>query len=285
MASGEQANRLRAAYLARFDESLDLRHREGGAFLRAWLRRTLPDGDFPTWKRYPDELRTRSVKVGVGLYQHLGIVRGDRDGRDAHARHNLAFFGAPTVAFLLVHEDLLPFSAHDGGLMLQTLMLSATARGVGSCAMGELATWRGPLEAEFELDPAYKLLTGLALGYPSDAPVNQFRAEHPPVPLTLGDGSITVHPSQPHCRGRFQYRPPLPAALMDGPRTVPTAERLLATDELSAPGRPPSRDHESWTVMEPSPPNQLTSMDGKRTVPGSRRFSEIGGKLELWQPA
>ena len=181
VASGEQADRLRAAYLARFDESLDLRHRKRGAFVRAWLRRTLPDGDFPTWKRYPGELRTPSVKVGVGLYQHLGIVRGDRDGRDAHARRNLTFFGAPTVAFLLVHEDLLPFSAHDGGLMLQTLMLSATAHGVGSCAMGELATWRGPLEAEFELDPKYKLITGLALGYPSDAPVNQFRAEHPPV--------------------------------------------------------------------------------------------------------
>ena len=182
VASGEQADRLRAAYLARFDESLELRHRKRGAALAAWLRRTLPDGDFPTWKRYPDELRKRSVKVGVGLYQHLGIVRGDRAGRDAHARRNLAFFGAPTVAFLLVHEDLLPFSAHDGGLMLQTLMLSATARGVGSCAMGELATWRGPLADEFTLDPKYKLITGLALGYPSDAPVNQFRAEHPPVP-------------------------------------------------------------------------------------------------------
>ncbi|PFG15594.1 nitroreductase [Propionicimonas paludicola] len=182
VASGDRTDRLRAAYLARFDESLELRHRERGAFLRAWLRRTLPDGDFPTWKRYPDELRKRSVKVGVGLYQQLGIVRGDRDGRDAHARRNLAFFGAPTVAFLLVHEDLLPFSAHDGGLMLQTLMLSATAHGVGSCAMGELATWRSPLETEFDLDPKYKLVTGLALGYPSDAPVNQFRAEHLPVP-------------------------------------------------------------------------------------------------------
>jgi len=182
VASGEQADRLRAAYLSRFEESLDLRHGKRGALFAAWLRRTLPDGDFRTWKRYPDELRARSVKVGVGLYKHLGIARGDRDARDAHARRNLAFFGAPTIMFLLVHEDLLPFSAHDGGLMLQTLMLSATAHGVGSCAMGELATWRGPLEAEFELDPKYKLVTGLALGYPSDAPVNQFRAEHRPVP-------------------------------------------------------------------------------------------------------
>jgi Nitroreductase len=182
VASGAQADRLRAAYQARFEETLDLRHRRRGAIFTAWLRGRLPDGDFRTWRRYPDELRGRSVKVGVGLYQHLGIVRGDRDGRDAHARRNLGFFGAPTVMFLLVHEDLLPFSAHDGGLMLQTLMLSAQAHGVGSCAMGELATWRGPLEAEFELDPKYKLVTGLALGYPSDAHVNQFRAEHPPVP-------------------------------------------------------------------------------------------------------
>ena len=183
VASGERADRLRAAYLARFEASLDLRHRKRGAFLAAWLRGRLPDGDFRTWKRYPDELRRRSVKTGVALYQHLGIARGDRDARDAHIRRNMAFFGAPTIAFLLVHEDLLPFSAHDGGLMLQTLMLSAQAHGVGSCALGELTTWRGPLEAEFELDPHYKLVTGLALGYASDAPVNEFRAEHVPVPL------------------------------------------------------------------------------------------------------
>jgi nitroreductase len=85
------------------------------------------------------------------------------------------------VLWVLVHEALLPFSAHDAGLMVQTLMLSAQAHGVGSCALGVLATWRHPIDAEFEIPKHYKVVTGLALGYPSTAGVNDFRAEHPPI--------------------------------------------------------------------------------------------------------
>ncbi len=186
VASGERLDRLRDAYLRAFDAALGLLHRRPVAIARALLLRGLPDGDFRTWRRYPPDLRERSVRVGVGLYRHLGIERGDRAARDAQARRNCEFFGAPTVLWVFVHEALLPFSAHDAGLMVQTLMLSAQARGVGSCALGVLATWRGPVDAEFDVPPRYKLLTGLALGYPSDAPVNAFRAEHPPVTLAPG---------------------------------------------------------------------------------------------------
>ena len=67
--------------------------------------------------------------------------------------------------------------------MLQTLFLSARARGVDSCPIGILATWRGPLDAEFDVPVDYRLITGFALGYASDAPVNDFRAERRPVRL------------------------------------------------------------------------------------------------------
>lgn len=183
VASGAQLERLRSAYVAEFDAALGMYHRKPSAFVKAALAGRLPDGDFKTWGRYPDDLRPRSVKVGVGLYQHLGIEREDRAGRDAWNRRNCEFFGAPTVMWVFAHGDLLPFSAQDAGLMLQTLMLSATARGVGSCALGVLATWRRLIDAEFEIPRPYKLLTGLALGYPSDAAVNEFRAEHPPISL------------------------------------------------------------------------------------------------------
>jgi len=183
VASGERRDRLRDAYVRAFDASLGLQHRKPAAIARAVLTRTWPDADFKTWGRYPSDLRERSTKVGVGLYQHLGIARGDRAARDAQARRNCEFFGAPTVALVFVHEALLPFSAHDAGLMLQTLMLSATAHGVGSCPLGVLATWRSPADAEFEVPKHYKLITGLALGYASDDHVNDFRAEHPPVTL------------------------------------------------------------------------------------------------------
>jgi nitroreductase len=181
VASGDQLGRLRAGYLAAFDASLDLQHRRPAALLKAVLPSGRPDGDFKTWGKYPDELRPRSVKVGVGLYKHLGIARGDRAARDAQARKNCEFFGAPAVLWLFVHDELLPFSAQDGGLMLQTLMLAAQARGVNSCPLGVLATWRHPLDAEFVVPAHYKLITGLALGYASDDAVNDFRAEHPPL--------------------------------------------------------------------------------------------------------
>lgn len=183
MATGEQLDRLRTSYTAAFDASLPLQHLEPIAVAKAALTGGLPDGDFKTWGRYPDDLRPRSMKVGVGLYRHLGIERGDREARDAQSRRNCEFFGAPSVAWVFVHKKLLPFSAHDAGLMLQTLMLSAKARGVDSCALGVLATWRSPIEAEFVIPPHYQLITGLALGYASDNHVNDFRAEHPPITL------------------------------------------------------------------------------------------------------
>lgn len=183
VASGDQLERLRSAYAAEFDAALGMYHRKPTAFAKAALTGRFPDGDFKTWGRYPDDVRPRSVKVGVGLYQQLGIERGDRDGRDAWNRRNCEFFGAPTVIWVFAHGGLLPFSAQDAGLMLQTLMLSASAHGVGSCALGVLATWRRVIDAEFEVPQPYKLLTGLALGYASDAPVNDFRAEHPAITL------------------------------------------------------------------------------------------------------
>ena len=181
VATGEQLERLRTAYVAEFDASLGLQRRDWRAIVKAFLTRSLPDGDFKTWKPYPPDLRPRSVAVGKQLYAHLGIKRGDRAARQEAARRNCEFFGAPAVLWLFVHRGLLPFSAHDAGLMLQTMMLAAAARGVGTCPLGVLATWRRPVNAEFELPKHYKLLTGLALGYASEHHVNSFRAEHPPL--------------------------------------------------------------------------------------------------------
>ncbi len=183
LATGERADRLRAAYVERFDRTLPIQHKERAALLRTALRRGLPDGDYRTWARYPADLLPHSRRVGKALYSHLGIAREDRAARDAVARRNCEAFGAPVIGFVLVHRGLMPFAAQDAGLMLQTLFLSAQVHGVGSCPIGVLATWRGPLDAEFEVPRDYRLLTGFALGYESDAVVNGFRAERRPVRL------------------------------------------------------------------------------------------------------
>ena len=162
LATGEQADRLRAAYVKEFDATLPVQHKERGA-----MARLLP----------------HSQAVGGRLYAHMGIGRKDREARDAAARRNCEAFGAPVIGFVLVHEGLMPFAALDAGIMLQTLFLSAKAHGVDSCPLGVLATWRRPFDAEFEAPSDYRLITGFALGYASEAPVNDFRAERRPVRL------------------------------------------------------------------------------------------------------
>ena len=184
LAHGERLERLKAAYLQAWDDAVTLRRGKARAFVKAALRGKLPSGDFKTWKRYPPELRERQVANGKRYYGHLEIAREDHAKRDLWERKNLEFFGAPVVGFVFVHRDILPFSAQDAGIMLQNLMLSATAHGLGTVALGTLATWRHPVDAEFEIPEDYMLITGCALGYPDwDAHVNDFRAEHPAIPL------------------------------------------------------------------------------------------------------
>ena len=177
LATGERADRLRAAYIAEFDVTLPVQHKKRGAMVRLALSGKAPDGDYRTWAPHPADLLPHSQAVGSQLYAHMGIARQDRKARDAAVRRNCEAFGAPVIGFVLVHKGLMPFAALDAGIMLQTLFLSAKAHGVDSCPLGVLATWRRPFDAEFEAPADYRLITGFALGYASDAPVNDFRAE------------------------------------------------------------------------------------------------------------
>ena len=183
LATEERANRLRGAYVAEFDKTLSVQHRERGAMARLVLTGNLPDGDYKVWAPYPSDLKPHQVAVAKGLYDHLGIAREDHEARDAANRRNCEAFGAPVMGFVLIHKGLMPFAALDAGIMLQTLFLSAKAHGVDSCPLGILAAWRGPLDAEFEIPDDYRLITGFALGYASGEPVNDFRAERRPVRL------------------------------------------------------------------------------------------------------
>ncbi len=55
-------------------------------------------------------------------------------------------------------------------------MLSAHARGLGTCAQGAVSIWADAVDREFYVPKGYKLLYGVAIGYPSDAAVNDFGA-------------------------------------------------------------------------------------------------------------
>jgi len=175
VASGNCRDRISTRLCQLFDGGMVAQNGSWLDKLRLLItRQGLPDGDFSTRFAYPDDLQAQRRATGKGLYELLGIGRHDIAARDRQMRRNFEFFGAPTVLFLFVHHGLKEFSVLDAGIYLQTLMLSAQARGLATCAQGALATWAWPIRAEFEVPAQFKLICGVSIGYASDQPVNAY---------------------------------------------------------------------------------------------------------------
>ncbi|BDX07445.1 nitroreductase [Planctobacterium marinum] len=144
----------------------------------------MPDSDFkPILGKYPGEFQKRRVETGMGLYKVLGIKREDKKARDEHMAKNFSFFDAPVALFFFVDPRMKHTALVDAGIFMQTLMLAATDKGLGTCAQGALGIWRSPLDKHFAIPKEYKLVCGMALGYPDDNEVNQYRPEK----LSLSD--------------------------------------------------------------------------------------------------
>jgi nitroreductase len=138
---------------------------------KAW-----PISDYPIMKPYPKSLQPRARRVGKELYGMLGVARGDKKARDAQWAKNYEFFNAPVEIFVFIHKGLSVFAANDAGLFAENLMLSAHAKGLGACAQGAVAIWPKAVHREFNIPEGYKLVYGIAIGYPDDAQVNSFQA-------------------------------------------------------------------------------------------------------------
>lgn len=130
---------------------------------------------------YPPGLIERSQRVGKGIYDTLGIDRADSESRFKFLERNYEFFGAPVALFFFSHRGLDHFGTLDLGLYMQTVMLSAKSFGLGTCAQGYLGNYPDIIREEFEVPDHYALVCGMSLGYPSDHPINSWKAERLPI--------------------------------------------------------------------------------------------------------
>ena len=177
VATGEKRDRISAEFLKRWAALSAAR--VGGLLPKLKLvltRYGLPTSNALIAKPYPKALQPRATRVGKELYSALGVARGDKVARDAQWARNYEFFGAPTELFIYAHKSLGVFSAADAGLFVAQLMLSAHAHGLGTCAQGAVSMWADVVNEEFEVPAGYRLLYGIAIGYPSKAAVNDFGA-------------------------------------------------------------------------------------------------------------
>lgn len=189
VASGEIRDRISVEFLSRWGVLSKIMRKGILNKLRiVYSRYGLPTSNRSIAKPYPAELKPRAERVGKELYELFGVQRGDRDARDKQWAKNYSFFGAPVELFVFVHKSLHIYAASDAGLMMQNLILSAHAHGLGTCAQGAVAIWDDVVRKEFEISNDYRLLCGIAIGYPSDSPVNNFEANR------IGVEELTVKP-------------------------------------------------------------------------------------------
>jgi len=126
------------------------------------------------WEPY----RTRRYKLGEDMYALLGIPRTDRQGRLARWARNYQFFGAPVGLFFVIEERMGHAQWAHLGMLIQSIALVATERGIGTCMQESWSSLRGPLKAHFNLAADEMVYCGMAMGFPDpSAAVNTLRSD------------------------------------------------------------------------------------------------------------
>ncbi|WP_243791080.1 nitroreductase [Saccharopolyspora gloriosae] len=132
----------------------------------------------------------RAHEHAATLYGSLGIERADKAGRRGVILDNLAFYGAPHVAFLFMPQfgDGVR-AAGDIGMYAQNFLLSLTARGLGGIPQTALGSYADTIRDFLGVPQELKLLFGIAFGHSDEAaPGNSFRMSR----VSLHD-SVVLH--------------------------------------------------------------------------------------------
>jgi nitroreductase len=129
--------------------------------------------DFPYDGKYEGVYRERQHGSAQALYDAVNIAREDKAARHVQFMRNFTFFDAPHVAFRFLPEPFGLREAADLGMYAQTLMLTMTAHGLGSCPQTALSFQADFIRESLGVDSSNKLVFGISFGYPDpEAPAN-----------------------------------------------------------------------------------------------------------------
>jgi nitroreductase len=146
--------------------------------LSAALLAAFHEGTLPPSAHFPDplpaEYAQRQQDFGARYYQSLGIDVADMAGRTQQTARNFGFFGAPVGLIFTIDRRLAPHSWLDLGLLVQNVMIAATARGLGTCPQVSFARFHPVIAQHLALGEHELTVCGMSLGYPQrEAAVNR----------------------------------------------------------------------------------------------------------------
>ncbi len=161
---------------------------ERKAALTAELMRMVKAGETDTreYSYYPEQWRepylARRRACGFGLYNTLGIKRGDTVRMAEQHAKNWTFFGAPVALFFSIDSYLEKGSWLDYGMFLQSIMVAARAEGLATCPQAAFAYYPTPVKRIVGIPDTHSLICGMALGYEdTSAAANGFVTDREPI--------------------------------------------------------------------------------------------------------
>ena len=138
------------------------------------------------YQYYPVDWRSpyidRRRENGWGLYETLGIKKGDKEAMTKQHARNFLFFDAPVVMFFTIDDDLEKGSWLDYGMFLQSVMVAARGYGLHTCAQAALANYPDIVKRQLGIPESEVIVCGISLGYedPTEK-ANAFRATRLPI--------------------------------------------------------------------------------------------------------
>lgn len=133
-----------------------------------------PDIQMP--EEWPKALKSRYQDVGRTLFNSLSIARDDVEARTNYYGEMFNIFDAPAMLLVLLDKSLLlEYAMLDVGLFLQTFMLLACDRGLGTAALAASVHFPQVARKVLPIPPEKHLAIGAAIGWPDTAaPANLF---------------------------------------------------------------------------------------------------------------
>lgn len=146
---------------------------------------TQPPIDEIEYEIYPSPLkepyRTNRFELGEQMYATIGIAREDKDGRRRQFAHNNDFFDAPAAIFCFVDRQMDKPQWSDLGMYLQTFMLLAVERGLGTCAQEYWSVRQKAVRTFVGAPDEEMLFCGVAIGHEDmTAPINSLYSQRMP---------------------------------------------------------------------------------------------------------
>jgi len=129
--------------------------------------------DFPTPASWPEPINSRINELMAKRSAIAGIDLNAPDSVLRSKKANFRFYGAPCGLFILQDASLGEWSILDAGIFIQSLMLSAHAKGLATVPQAFLTDYSREIKNFLDISANMRLLLGISLGYSANAPEDQ----------------------------------------------------------------------------------------------------------------